>query len=131
MKLKNKICVITGGAAGIGKKISQCFLQEGALVYIFDVNQDHGNTTVTELSSVYGKEKVFYKNVNVTDEFQVEKTIDEIIARHLSIDVLVNNAGITRDNLIMRMSLEDWKKVIDINLTGSFICSKSVIRHMI
>ena len=59
MKLENKICVITGGAAGIGKKISQCFLQEGAIVYIFDVNQSQGDTTVIELSSVYGKEKVF------------------------------------------------------------------------
>ena len=131
MKLENKICIITGGAAGIGKKISQYFLQEGAIVYIFDVNQSQGNTATTELSSVYGKEKVFYKNVNVSDEFQVEKTLNEIAAKHQSIDVLVNNAGITRDNLIMRMSLEDWKKVIDINLTGSFICSKSVIRHMI
>jgi len=131
MKLENKICVITGGAAGIGKKISQCFLQEGATVYIFDVNQSQGESSATELSFVYGKEKVFYKNVNVTDESQVEKTLDEIAAKHQSIDVLVNNAGITRDNLIMRMSLEDWKKVIDINLTGSFICSKSVIRHMI
>ena len=131
MKLENKICVITGGAAGIGKKISQCFLQEGATVYIFDINQSQGESAATELSFVYGKEKVFYKNVNVTDESQVEKTLDEIAAKHKSIDVLVNNAGITRDNLIMRMSLEDWKKVIDINLTGSFICSKSVIRHMI
>jgi 3-oxoacyl-[acyl-carrier protein] reductase len=131
MKLENKICIITGGAAGIGKKISQCFLQEGATVYIFDVNQSQGNIAATELSSVYGKEKVFFRNVNVTDESQVEKTLDEIAAKHQSIDVLVNNAGITRDNLIMRMSLEDWKKVIDINLTGSFICSKSVIRHMI
>ena len=131
MKLENKICVITGGAAGIGRKISQCFLQEGATVYIFDVNQSQGDAAATEFSSVYGKEKVFYKNVNVADESQVEKTLDEIAAKHQSIDVLVNNAGITRDNLIMRMSLEDWKKVIDINLTGSFICSKSVIRHMI
>ena len=77
------------------------------------------------------KKKSFYKNVNVTDESQVEKTLDEIAAKHQSIDVLINNAGITRDNLIMRMSLDDWKKVIDINLTGSFICSKSAIRHMI
>ena len=58
MKLENKICVITGGAAGIGKKISQCFLQEGAIVYIFDVNSGKGDTTATELSSVYGKEKI-------------------------------------------------------------------------
>jgi 3-oxoacyl-[acyl-carrier protein] reductase len=131
MKLENKICVITGGAAGIGRKISQYFLQEGAIVYIFDVNQRQGDATAIELSSVYGEEKVFYKNVNVTDESQVEKALDEIASKHQSIDVLVNNAGITRDNLIMRMSLEDWKKVIDINLTGSFICSKSVVRHMI
>jgi len=131
MKLENKICVITGGAAGIGKKISQCFLQEGAIVYVFDINQSQGNITEMELSSLYGKEKVFYKNVNVVDESQVERAIDEIAARHQCIDILINNAGITRDNLIMRMSLEDWKKVIDINLTGSFICSKNVIRHMI
>jgi 3-oxoacyl-[acyl-carrier protein] reductase len=131
MKLENKICIITGGAAGIGKKISQNFLKEDAIIYIFDVNQNIGDATVYDLSSVYGKEKVFFRNVNVVDESQVEKTIDEIAAKHGCIDILVNNAGITRDNLIMRMSLEDWKKVIDINLTGSFICSKSVAKHMI
>lgn len=131
MKLENKICIITGGAAGIGKKISQKFLQEDAIIYIFDVNQGIGDATAYELSSVYGEEKVFFRNVNVIDESKVEETIDEIAAKHDCIDILVNNAGITRDNLIMRMSLEDWKKVIDINLTGSFICSKSVIKHMI
>lgn len=131
MKLENKVCIITGGAAGIGKEMTQLFLQEGAIVYIFDVNQIKGDTAALELSSIYGKGKVFFKNVDVTDEIQVDKAIEEIVAKHQSIDVLVNNAGITKDNLIIRMSIEDWKKVIDINLTGSFICSRSAVRHMI
>src|SRR4030065_121009 len=131
MRLNDRVAIVTGGARGIGKKICETFLQEGASIYIFDVNQEEGNRTIDEFRSSYKNARVFFLKVDITDEKSVEQASGKIIEAESKIDILVNNAGITRHNLIMRMSLEDWKKVIDINLTGSFICSKSVIRHMI
>jgi len=130
MRLKDRVAIITGGARGIGKKISQTFLKEGASVYIFDVNQEEGARTVGELQPAYDGKVIFFK-VNITDEKSVEQSIEKIIEAEGRIDILVNNAGITRDNLIIRMSLEDWKKVIDINLTGAFICSKHTVKYMV
>lgn len=130
MRLKDRVAIITGGARGIGKKISQTFLKEGASVYIFDVNQEEGARTVGELQPAYDGKVIFFK-VDITDEKNVEQSIEKIIEAEGRIDILVNNAGITRDNLILRMSLEDWKKVIDINLTGAFICSKHTVKYMV
>lgn len=130
MRLKDRVAIVTGGARGIGKKISQAFLEEGASVYIFDVNQEEGARTVGEFQSAYDN-KVNFLKVDITDEKGVEQSIKKIIEAEGRIDILVNNAGITRDNLILRMSLEDWKKVIDINLTGAFICSKHTVKYMV
>jgi len=130
MRLKDRVAIISGGARGIGKKISQTFLKEGASVYIFDVNQEEGARTVGEFQQAYYGKVIFFK-VDITDEKSVEQSIEKIIEAEGRIDILVNNAGITRDNLIIRMSLEDWKKVIDINLTGAFICSKHTVKYMV
>jgi len=131
MKLENKISIITGGAAGIGKKIAEYFLNEGAIVYIFDINEKAALLTVDEFEKKYGKDRTFFKKVSVNDETAVEKAVGEVAEKYGNIDVLVNNAGITLDNLILRMSLDDWKKVIDVNLTGAFICSKHAVRYMV
>src|SRR4030043_1170057 len=131
MRVNDRVAIVTGGARGIGKKICGTFLQEGASVYIFDVNQEEGNRTVDEFRSSYKNGRVFFLKVDITDEKSVEQAIEKIIEAESKIDILVNNAGITRDNLILRMSLEDWKKVIDINLTGAFICSKHTVRYMV
>lgn len=130
MRLKDRVAIVTGGARGIGKKISQAFLEEGASVYIFDVNQEEGARTVGEFQQAYDNKVNFFK-VDITDEKGVEQSIKKIIEAEGRIDILVNNAGITRDNLVLRMSLEDWKKVIDINLTGAFICSKHTVKYMV
>lgn len=131
MKLKDKVAVVTGGARGIGREISGTFLKEGAVVYIFDVDRGQGDKTVREFKSIYGKNKINFLEVDITNEENVESSIEKIIGIEEGIDILVNNAGITRDNLILRMSLEDWQKVIDINLTGAFICSKYVVKNMV
>jgi len=131
VKLKDKVAVVTGGARGIGREISGTFLKEGAVVYIFDVDRGQGDKTVREFKSVYGKNKINFLEVDITNEENVESSIEKIIGIEEGIDILVNNAGITRDNLILRMSLEDWQKVIDINLTGAFICSKYVVKNMV
>src|SRR5665647_3702909 len=90
-RLLDKICVVTGGAAGIGKKICEYFLEEGASVYIFDVGKEAAGKTLDELRPVYGKNKVFFKMVSVTDELQVEKTLNRIVEDKGQIDILVNN----------------------------------------
>jgi len=131
VKLKDKVAVVTGGARGIGREISGTFLKEGAAVYIFDVDCGQGDKTVREFKSVYGKNKINFLEVDITNEENVESSIEKIIGIEEGIDILVNNAGITRDNLILRMSLEDWQKVIDINLTGAFICSKYIVKNMV
>ncbi len=131
MRLNDKVAIVTGGARGIGKKICGTFLAEGASVYIFDVNPEEGTRTIGEFRSAYKNGRVFFFEVDITDEKSVEQVIEKIIEAEGKIDILVNNAGITRDNLILRMSLEDWKKVIDINLTGAFICSRHVVKFMI
>jgi len=131
MKLENKVSIVTGGADGIGKRIVEQFLAEGSIVYIFDVNADAASKTLDEFSSKYGKHRVFFKNVDITDEEKVESAISGIIESKGSLDILVNNAGITADNLIMRMSCDDWQKVIDVNLTGAFLCSKYAVKNMI
>ncbi len=130
MKLKDKIAIVTGGAGGIGKKITEVFLNEGAVVNIFDVNEEVGKKTSNEFLKQFGDGRINFFKVDITSEGSVEETINKIIEEQEKIDILVNNAGITLDNLVLRMSLEDWKRVIDINLTGAFICSKYTVKHM-
>jgi len=131
MKLKGKICIVTGGARGIGKEICSYFLAEGAVVCIFDLNKAEALITVDQFEQKYGKEKAVFFDVDITNIESVENSIEEIISKFGRIDVLVNNAGITSDNLVLRMDIAEWKKVIDINLTGTFICSKYASRYMV
>lgn len=131
MKLQNKICLVTGGARGIGKNIAASFLKEGAKVVIFDLDQKQGKATEVEFTNQYGKDRVLYLAVDISNPEDVKLNVEKVLETHQNIDVLVNNAGITKDNLIMRMSLEDWNRVLEINLTGAFILCKNVVRSMI
>lgn len=135
MRLKEKVCVITGGAAGIGKATAKKFAQEGAKVIICDINEEAGKELVAEL----GSDSSFYK-VNVTDRKQVQTWIDDIIAKYGRIDVLVNNAGITRDGLFVKvkegelvsqMGEDAFDMVINVNLKGVFNCAQAVAPYMI
>jgi 3-oxoacyl-[acyl-carrier protein] reductase len=131
MKLENKICVVTGGSRGIGKEISRVFLSEGSDVIIFDINEEEGIRTVEEFTKQFGKRKTIFMKADITDEISVNKKISDIYDEFGRINVLVNNAGITKDNLILRMNLDDFKKVIEINLIGTFICCRAVAKYMI
>lgn len=135
MRLKDKVCVVTGGAAGIGKATAQKFAQEGAKVVICDVNEEAGNALVAEL----GNDASFYK-VNVTNRQEVQVWIDDVVAKYGRIDVLINNAGITRDGqfvkfkdgeLVGQMSEEAFDQVISVNLKGVFNCTQAVTPTMI
>lgn len=135
MRLKDKVCIVTGGAAGIGKATALRFAQEGAKVVICDVNEEAGNTFVKEL----GENASFYK-VNVTNRQEVQAWIDDVVAKYGRIDVLINNAGITRDaqfvkfkegELVGQMSEEAFDMVIAVNLKGVFNCTQAVTPYMI
>ncbi|MBN2738112.1 MAG: 3-oxoacyl-[acyl-carrier-protein] reductase [Spirochaetales bacterium] len=129
MLLKDKKALVTGGARGIGKEIAALYLTEGAEVYIVDLNESE---FMAELSSIAAEKgtKVHFKKSNVAQEEVITKTIEEIIEESGGVDICVNNAGITRDGLMFRMSTDDWKNVIDINLTSAFYVCRIMGRHM-
>lgn len=128
-RLENRVAVITGGASGIGKAAVLKFISEGAKVAIWDVNVDGGHALVKEVKST-GGEAAFFK-VDTSDPQAVDQATNETIAALGTIDILINNAGITRDATIRKMTFEQWSQVIGINLTGVFNCIKSVSPVMI
>ena len=128
MNLADKVVVVTGAAQGIGKQIALDFAKAKAKVVLLDLNEDALSQTQKELSS--HSECSFYA-VNVTESGQIQETINKIIDKFSKIDILINNAGITKDNLVLRLSEEDWDKVIAVNLKGAFICSKFCAKCMV
>lgn len=123
MRLKNKIALVTGGARGIGKAVSELFAQEGATVIIWDL-LDEGTATA-EAIQAKGGTATFVK-VSVTDRAAVEAGVQEIVTRYGRIDILINNAGITRDRTLHKMSDAEWDAVIEVNLKGVFLCTQAV-----
>ncbi|MEO0184945.1 MAG: 3-oxoacyl-[acyl-carrier-protein] reductase [candidate division WOR-3 bacterium] len=125
MVLNGKIAFITGGASGIGAAIVRKFAENGATVIIGDVDQDLGRTTVQQIG-----EKAYFYHIDIANEQSVNGTVENIVSSFAKIDILVNNAGITNDKLLLRMSKEDWDRVISINLTGTFLVTRAVVKHM-
>jgi 3-oxoacyl-[acyl-carrier protein] reductase len=130
MLLKGKRALVTGGARGIGKEIVLDFLREGATVYFLDLNPSEFLGEMEQAAAAAGG-KVLFKKADVSQSAEVNRVVEEVIAEVGGIDVLVNNAGITRDGLVFRMSLENWEKVLSINLTSAFLISQAVARQMI
>ena len=130
MLLEGKKAIITGGARGIGKEIVTKFLSEGASVYFIDLQPSEFLAEYESIASTTGA-SVSYKECNVADEAQVEAVTKEILEEAGEVDVLVNNAGITRDGLIFRMSMQNWMDVLNVNLTSAFLMSKALARPMI
>jgi 3-oxoacyl-[acyl-carrier protein] reductase len=135
MRLSDKVCLITGGAAGIGKATAEKFIKEGAKVVICDLDPELGQAVAEEL----GNGTLFYK-VNVTDRSEVQAWVDDVIDKLGRVDILINNAGITRDGLFVKykdgevvgqMSEADFDLVINVNLKGVFNCTQAVIPQMI
>jgi len=128
-RLENKVSIITGGAQGIGKATAEKFLEEGAIVIIWDVDETKGTQFVNQ-----AKEKGYslkFMKVNVAKLEEVETAVKNIIDEFGRIDVLINNAGILRDATLLKMSAEQWQQVIDVNLTGVFNCTKAVAPFMV
>jgi 3-oxoacyl-[acyl-carrier protein] reductase len=128
MDLKGKIAFVTGGAQGIGKEIAVAFVRHGADIIIGDINQSVLESTVSELRTLGGKAEGHI--LDVSSLASCEEAVKKAIDKFGRIDILVNNAGITRDNLLLRMSEEDFDRVIRINLKGTFNCTKVLSRVM-
>jgi 3-oxoacyl-[acyl-carrier protein] reductase len=128
MRFEGKVVVITGGNRGIGLGITKRFLSEGARVAVIGTRPESVDPVVNELSSDSNELRGYA--LNVANREQVEEVFKKITGDFGGIDVLVNNAGITKDTLLMRMKEDDWDSVIDINLKGAFNCLKAVTRTM-
>nr|MBU1327768.1 3-oxoacyl-[acyl-carrier-protein] reductase [Candidatus Omnitrophota bacterium] len=127
--LEGKLAIVTGGARGIGKEIAMLFAKQGANIAICDVNLEEAEKTAKEIQDS-GRESLAFK-VDVTDQSQIQDMVDKILDKFNKIDILINNAGITKDNLLLRMSEEEWDKVIAVNLKGTFLCTKIVSKVML
>ena len=127
-RLQDKVAIITGGARGIGKATAQIFTKEGAKVILWDM-LDAGEETARELRD-QGFSAEFMR-LSVTDIPALEAATQKIMEQYGRIDILINNAGITRDRSLLKMSHEEWNQVIDVNLTGVFNCTKAVVPHMV
>ncbi|MGY5850850.1 3-oxoacyl-[acyl-carrier-protein] reductase [Salegentibacter sp. F14] len=128
--LEGKNAIITGGSRGIGKGIAQVFAEHGANVaFTYNSSAESANQLASELSQAGVKAKAYKSNAASFSE--AEKLVKDVIEDFGSIDILVNNAGITKDNLLMRMSEEDFDKVIEVNLKSIFNMTKAVQRTML
>lgn len=129
MLLKDKVSIVTGGARGIGKQIATTFAKEGSHIVICDINESLLSETEIELKGI-GVEVLAIK-VDVTNGPQVQDMVNKTLDKFKRIDILINNAGITKDALLVRMKESDWDLVLDINLKGAFNCTKAVSAVML
>jgi len=128
MRFKEQVALVTGGGGGIGASICQAFAREGARVVVNDVNLE-GAEAVAARAREAGHE-AYADGADITDTSAAKSLIGRAVKAYGRLDVLVNNAGITRDTLVVRMSDEDWSSVLDVNLTGAFNCARAAARVM-
>ncbi|CAM3733892.1 3-oxoacyl-ACP reductase FabG [Polynucleobacter antarcticus] len=125
MRLKDRVAIITGSAKGIGFATARRFAQEGAKVIITDMSPEAIKVAADEIprSEAYV--------MNVTDRSSIQSVVDEVMQRHGRIDILINNAGITQDARLVKMTEAQFDAVIDVNLKGVFNCSQLIVPHML
>lgn len=128
MMSDRKVAIVTGGGQGIGRAITLDFAEAGIDVVVADINLEMAETAAAEAAAAGSAPLAF--ELNVADARNVEALVEKVTEKYGRIDYLINNAGITRDALMMRMGDDAWQAVIDVNLTGTYLCSKAVIRVM-
>ena len=128
MRLAGKVAIITGAANGLGLEAARVFLREGAKVALVDYDAVAGEQRTSELKAE--GEATFYQ-VDVSNQAKVVEMVQMVKERFGQIDILINNAGITKDNMLLKMSSEDFQKVMDINVNGVFNCTQAVVPHML
>ena len=123
-RLENKVAIITGGSAGIGAATAIKFAQEGAKVVIWDVNETKGTELAQQIGGIFAK-------VNTANYQEIEDAAKSVYDQFGRIDILINNAGITRDSTLKKMTPDQWQQVIDVNLSGVFYCTKIISEYML
>ena len=129
MPLTNQVAIVTGGARGIGREIALLFAKAGADIALFDVNPDQLAKTAEELRALGRRAEAL--QVDVTDGKQVDEGVAKVLDKLGKVDILINNAGITKDGLLIRMDDAQWDRVLNINLRGTFLCTRAVAKHML
>jgi len=128
MRIKNKVVIVTGAGSGIGKETAFLFSKEGAKIVVVDVNEKAGKETSDEINE---KGESLFARIDVCNREQTKELVKTVLERFGRIDILINNAGVAQDALITKMTEDQWNKVIDINLKGTFNCIQAVIDVMI
>jgi 3-oxoacyl-[acyl-carrier protein] reductase len=129
VRFNDKVALVTGAAQGIGAATARRLASEGASVAVVDLTADRAQPVVDEITAAGGTAAAF--GADVSDEASVGSMVDGVVARFGRLDVLVNNAGVTKDNLLFKMSRDDWDSVLAINLTGVFLCCQAAQGHMV
>ncbi|MFC2056579.1 3-oxoacyl-[acyl-carrier-protein] reductase [Chloroflexota bacterium] len=129
MDITNRVAIVTGSGRGIGKTIALKLAEVGATIVINDIGEASSVESVAEEIRTVNRESLAVL-ADVSLSSNVDRLVETVMTTYGRIDILVNNAGITRDHLLIRMSDEDWDKVLNINLKSVFLCTKAVIRHM-
>lgn len=129
MRFAGRVALITGGSRGIGKGIALQLAEEGAKVAVIDINEE----ALTEVKQEFVDKgfEIFTKQTNVVNAEEVEEAVTEIVDTFGTVDILVNNAGILRDNLLFKMTDDDWQQVMDVHLKGSFNAARAVQKYMV
>ena len=128
MMLKDKVAIVTGGGRGIGRCISENLAEQGAIIAVCELLEKNGQETCSLIKEKGGQAECF--PVDVQNSVQVQETVNKVVDKYGKINILVNNAGITRDNLLIRMKDEDWDLVLNINLKGAFYFTRAVLKSM-
>ncbi|MHC5038221.1 MAG: 3-oxoacyl-[acyl-carrier-protein] reductase [Planctomycetota bacterium] len=128
MRFQGLTALVTGGGGGIGAAVCTAFAREGARVVVNDVNRDAAEQVAGAIRDLGGE--ALTHSADITDPAQAKAMVDQTLKTFDRLDILVNNAGITRDTLVPRMSDEDWNRVLSVNLSGAFHCTRAVARAM-
>ncbi len=128
-RLAGKTAIITGGGRGIGYAVAQSFYESGAQVILWDIDSRIGQEAVAKLQT--DGPAVRFKKVNVADSEAVRVATESVLQEFGKIDILINNAGITRDARLVKMTSEEWQEVLDVNLSGVYNCTRTIAPHMI
>jgi 3-oxoacyl-[acyl-carrier protein] reductase len=129
MLLKGKRALVTGASKGIGNAVAELFLRHGAVVYA--VSRSEGDLAKLKVAAAESGTEVIFKAADVSDEVAITAVVKEIIKESGGLDIVVNNAGITKDGLIARMPSESWDEVLKVNLASAFYISKAVSMHLL
>ena len=127
--VQDRVALVTGGAQGIGAAVAARLAADGAKVGVLDLNKDAAQATVEQITGIGGT--AIALGADVSKREQVQAAVDELVGTYGSLSILINNAGVLRDNLLFKMTDDDWTMVMEVHLRGAFLCSQIAQKHMV